>query len=207
MFYKPEEGHGLPRNPLISCVVPRPIGWISTIDTEGRPNLAPFSLFNLVRYDPPAVMFSANGEHLDGGLKDSVVNATRSGEFVYNMATFDLRDECNTSSAALGRGVSEFEAAGLEMVPSRLVKPQRVARSPIQFECRTTLVMQLPSRPGATSNSIVFGDVVGVHIAEWALNDGIVDIERIRPLARMGYLDFAAIHSVFPMPQVGVAKP
>lgn len=203
MFYKPEDGHGLPRNPLVSCVVPRPIGWISTLDVDGKPNLAPYSMFNLVRYDPPAVMFSANGAHRDGGLKDTVVNARATGEFVYNMATWELRDQCNDSSTFFDRGVNEFDATGLATLPSRMVKPPRVERSPVQFECRVSLIINLP---GAENNSIVFGDVVGIHIADWALKDGLVDIESIRPLARMGYLDFTSVENVFPMPQVGVAK-
>lgn len=205
MFYRPGEAHGLPHNPLISCVVPRPIGWISTLDTEGRSNLAPFSLFNLVRYEPAVVMFSANGHHIDGGRKDSVVNARDTGEFVYNMATWELRSACNESSANLDRGHSEAQHLELEMVPSTIVGPPRVMRSPVQFECRTSLVMELPTKRGEAWNTLVFGDVVGVHIADWALTDGLIDIEKIKPLARMGYLDFAVIDDVFPMPRVGVA--
>lgn len=206
MFYKPGEDHGLPRNPLISCVVPRPIGWISTVDLAGQPNLAPFSLFNLVRYDPPAVMFSANGIHKDGGNKDSVRNARETGEFVYNMATWELRDECNRSSEQLDRGISEFDFVGLETLPSVVVKVPRVARSPIQFECRTSLIIELPSTRGSVPNAIVFGDVVGIHIADWALKDGYIDVPAIRPLSRLGYLDFARTDAVFAMPQMGVAK-
>ncbi|WP_255555299.1 flavin reductase family protein [Trinickia mobilis] len=207
MFYKPGEPHGLPHNPLISCVVPRPIGWISTLDTQGVSNLAPFSLFNLVRYDPPVVMFSANGRHGDGGIKDSVVNARTTGEFVYNMATWDARQACNESSASFDRGVSEFEALNVETLPSKLVRPRRVKNSPVQFECKTSLVIELPSSgPASAPNTIVFGDVVGIHIADWALKDGIIDIPAIRPLARMGYLDFTSVDSVFPMPPIGAAK-
>jgi flavin reductase (DIM6/NTAB) family NADH-FMN oxidoreductase RutF len=207
MFYKATEPHGLPRNPLISCVVPRPIGWISTVDAEGRVNLAPYSLFNLVRYDPPAVMFAANGPHADGGLKDSVANARLSGEFVYNMATWELREACNESSASFGRGVSESQSLGIDMMASRLVRPPRVAASPVQFECRTSLVIELPRpRSDGPCNTLVFGDVVGIHIADWALKDGIIDIAAIRPLARMGYLDFATVDSIFPLPPVGAAR-
>lgn len=206
MFYLPHESHGLPHNPLISCVVPRPIGWISTLNVTGQPNLAPFSLFNLVRYDPVVVMFSANGSHADGGRKDSVVNAQTTGEFVYNMATWELRDFCNDSSANLGRGESEADHLKLEMVPSKLVSAPRVARSPIQFECRTSFVIELPTKLGEDTNTIVFGDVVGIHIADWALTDGIIDIQKIKPLARMGYLDFAVVDTTFSMPRVGVAK-
>jgi flavin reductase (DIM6/NTAB) family NADH-FMN oxidoreductase RutF len=207
MFYKPGEPHGLRHNPLISCVVPRPIGWISTVDTQGVSNLAPYSLFNLVRYDPPVVMFSANGRHGDGGIKDSVVNARTTAEFVYNTATWDLRHACNESSAAFDRGVSEFEALNVETLPSNLVRPKRVKSSPVQFECETSLVIELPSKaPNAAPNTIVFGDVVDIHIADWALKDGMIDIPSVRPLACMGYLDFTSVDSIFSMPRVGVAK-
>ena len=202
MFYVPGDDHGLPHDPLIACVVPRPIGWISTIDRDGRPNLAPFSLFNLVRYSPPAVMFAANGPHRDGGLKDSARNAVETGEFVYNMVTHAMRDPCNESSAFLERGADEFSFAGLAKAPSRLVAPPRVAESPVQFECRT--IMQV-SLPGEVANSVIFGAVVGVHIDEAALTDGLIDYDRIRPLARMGYLDFAISQPGFPMPRIGVA--
>ncbi len=203
MFYTPDQGHGLPHNPLIACVAPRPIGWISTLDTEGRANLAPFSLFNLVRYDPPTVMFSANGPHAQGGFKDTPINAMATGEFVYNMATYDLRDACNFSSTGFDRDVDEFEAAGLEKAKSTIVAPPRVAQSPVQFECRTSLQVSLP---GGGPNAVIFGDVVGIHIADWALKDGMLDTPLIKPLARMGYLDFATIRETFPMPPIGAAK-
>lgn len=201
MFYEPRNGHGLPHNPLISCVIPRPIGWISTLDRDGCVNLAPYSLFNLVRYEPPVVMFCANGPHRDGGEKDNAFNARETGEFVFNMATWELRDEVNQSSAMVGRGVDEMQMVGLETAPSRLVKPPRVARSPIQFECRTSLTVELPRGPGDPRNTVVFGDVVGIHIADWALTDGIIDVQRIRPLARLGYLDFTSVTEVFAMPR------
>ncbi|MEQ8347417.1 MAG: flavin reductase family protein [Sneathiellaceae bacterium] len=203
MFYVPGQDHGLPHDPLIACVVPRPIGWISTIDRDGRANLAPFSLFNLVRYNPPAVMFSANGPHQDGGLKDSVRNAVETGEFVYNMATHATRDACNESSAFLPRGQDEFAFAGLTKAPSRLVAPPRVAESPVQFECRTLMQVSLPGDP---PNAVIFGTVVGVHIDDAALTDGLLDYDRLQPLARMGYLDFAIARPAFPMPRIGVAK-
>ncbi|MFY0681535.1 MAG: flavin reductase family protein [Thalassovita sp.] len=203
MFYDPSDDHGLARNPLISCVVPRPIGWISTLNTNGAANLAPFSLFNLVRYAPPTVMFAANGTHADGGLKDTAVNAMETGEFVYNMATANLKEACNQSSAPFGREVDEFSEVGLTKAPSRRVAPPRIAESPVQFECRTVMQVALP---GGAPNAVIFGEVVGVHIADWALTNGMIDIPRIRPLARMGYLDFAISDAPFSMPQVGVAK-
>lgn len=202
MFYTPDSHHGLPHNPFISCVVPRPIGWISTVSRAGEVNLAPYSLFNIVRYEPPTVMFAANGPHKDGGVKDSASNAIETGEFVYNMATWDLRDQVNNSSGAYDREVNEFEQVGLDAVKSEIVKPPRVAQSPVQFECRTTKVVALSEDGG---NTIVFGNVVGIHIADWALKDGMLNIPDVKPLARMGYMDFTAVSEVFSMasPKVG----
>jgi flavin reductase (DIM6/NTAB) family NADH-FMN oxidoreductase RutF len=200
MFYEPKNGHGLPRNPFISCVIPRPIGWISTLDRNGLVNLAPYSLFNIIRYDPPAVMFCATGPHKDGGIKDSAVNARETGEFVYNMATWELREEVNLTSAFVDRGVDEMALAGLKTSPSILVKPPRVARSPIHFECRTLLCIELPREPGGPSTTIVFGDVIGIHIADEVLSEGLIDVARIRPLARLGYKDFSSVQESFAMP-------
>jgi flavin reductase (DIM6/NTAB) family NADH-FMN oxidoreductase RutF len=205
MFYEPKNGHGLPHDPFISCVIPRPIGWISTVDRNGQVNLAPYSLFNIVRYDPPAVMFCANGPHKDGGIKDSAANARETGEFVYNMATWELREEVNLTSASVDRGVDEMTLAGLQTAPSILVKPPRVARSPIHFECRTSLCVELPRAPGGPSNTIIFGDVVGIHIADHALNEGLIDVVRIRPLARLGYQDFTSVQESFMMPPPNAA--
>src|SRR6185437_4478565 len=116
MFYEPEKrNHGLPRDPFKALVVPRPIGWISSIDPQGRPNLAPYSFFNGVAAAPPCVMFSASLRPRDRTHKDSHSNAEQSGEFVVNLATFDLREAMNASSAGLPRGENEFAAAGLEM--------------------------------------------------------------------------------------------
>ena len=199
MFYRADQEHGLPHNPFISCVVPRPIGWISTLSVDGVPNLAPYSLFNIVRYSPPSVMFAANGEHEQGGMKDTVTNAIETGEFVYNMATFDLREHVNESSAAVGRHIDELSMLGLETAPSRIVRPARLKQSPIQFECRTIDTLRLPG--GQNDNTIVFGDVVGIHIADDVIEDGLIDIEKIKPLARMGYMDFSYVDKVFDMPR------
>jgi flavin reductase (DIM6/NTAB) family NADH-FMN oxidoreductase RutF len=135
MYFEPgRTPHGLPHDPFKSCVIPRPIGWISTVDSAGRCNLAPYSQFQNVTFDPPIVMFSAN-QTTDGRRKDSVRNAEDTGEFVWNMATWDLREAVNRTGEELPHGVDEFEHAGLAKLPSRKVRPQRVAGSPIQFEC------------------------------------------------------------------------
>jgi flavin reductase (DIM6/NTAB) family NADH-FMN oxidoreductase RutF len=199
MFYEPKDGHGLPHNPINACVVPRPIGWITTLSSDGTVNLAPFSFFNLLQYVPTRVMFSVNGPHKEGGIKDSPTNAEETGEFVYNMATYELREEVNASSAHVDRSIDEMELVGLEKLPSRLVKPPRVARSPIQMECKTFQVIDLPSP--SLPGKLVIGEVVGVHIADEVLKDGLIDVAQIRPLARLGYLDFADVSETYAMPR------
>lgn len=201
MFYEPDkEDHGLPRSPLKSCVVPRPIGWITTLTADGRVNLAPFSQFNLVGFDPAYVMFSAS-HHPDTPLrKDSVEHAERGGEFVYSMATYALRDKVTLTSRLTDSNVDEMAAAGLTPVPSRLVRPPRVGESPISFECRVHSILMLPGNTPRTTHSLVIGRVLGVHIDDaFILPDGKIDIERIRPLARMGYADYTVVDRVFPI--------
>jgi len=202
MFYEPDKNdHGLPYNPFKSCVVPRPVGWISTISRLGHVNLAPYSQFNSLGYDPPYVMFSASAHPEDARRKDSVRNAEETCEFVFNMATWDLREAMNTTSRYVGADVDEFEVAGLEAVPSRLVKPPRVAASPVQLECRYHTTLVLPGHRAETAFHVVVGRVVGVHIKDDVITkDGKVDVIKIRPIARMGYLDYTTVDSVFTMP-------
>jgi len=201
MFYEPAAGHGLPHDPFKALVVPRPIGWISTLGADGVPNLAPFSFFNAVSDAPPMVLFAANGPHLEGGLKDSVVNAERSGEFVCNLATWELREQMTASSAMAPRAVDEFALAGLTAAPSRRVRAPRVAESPVHLECRYLQTIELPARDPARPNRLVIGEVIGVHIADHLLRDGRVDCAAMAPLARLGYLEYALIGSIFEMPR------
>lgn len=200
MFYEPgRTPHGLPHDPFKSCVIPRPIGWISTLDRQGRANLAPFSQFQNVTFDPPIVMFAAN-QNSAGQRKDSVRNAEECGEFVWNMATWAQREAVNASAEELPHGVDEFERAGLHKLPSRLVKPPRVAGSPIQFECVYLNTLRFPGPPPMGSADVVFGRVVGIHIDDEALDaQGLVDVLKIRPIARMGYYDYTTVDNVFRM--------
>lgn len=200
MYYEPgKTPHGLPFDPFKSCVIPRPIGWISTIDLEGRHNLAPYSQFQNVTFDPPIVMFSAN-QNTQGERKDSVRNAETTGQFVWNMATYELREGVNISAQELPFGVDEFEHAGLQKLPSRLVKPARVAGSPIQFECEYMTTLRLPGTPPMGTVDVVFGKVIAVHIADDALTpDGRIDVLKIKPLARMGYYDYTWVTDKFEM--------
>lgn len=198
MYYEPGvTPHDLPFNPFKSCVVPRPIGWISTLDADGIANLAPYSQFQNITFDPPVVMFAANlNRH--GMRKHTPVNAEREGAFVWNMATFDLREAVNHTSANFPAGVDEFEAAGLAKAPSRRIRVPRVARSPVSFECVHLQTLRLPGNPPMGPVDVVFGRVVAVHIADEALTaDGRIDVARLRPLARLGYYEYAVIDRVF----------
>ena len=199
MYFEPgKTKHGLPFDPFKSCVVPRPIGWISTTSVEGKDNLAPFSQFQNVTFDPPTVLFVAN-QRMAGGRKDSVVNAEAQGEFVWNLATYALRQAVNATSEEFDCGVDEFEHAGLQKAPSRLVRPPRVAASPIQFECRYLNTLRVPGDSDVGTVDIVFGRVIAIHIADEVMTDGRIDIARIQPLARLGYYEYCAISEVFEM--------
>ncbi len=200
MFYEPRDNdHGLPFNPLKACVVPRPIGWISTVDADGAVNLAPFSFFNMLSYNPPYVLFSS-GMHPDSAHKDTVRNVEQTGEFVYNMATWEQREAMNASALIVERGVDELAAAGLEALPSSLVRPPRVKGAPVHFECRHYRTLDLPGRTPRAAHKVVLGEVVGVHIDDAALTaDGLLDVARIRPIARLGYMDYVSVEQIFSM--------
>jgi len=200
MFYEPvKANHGLAYDPFKSCVVPRPIGWISTLGTNGVANLAPYSQFQNITYDPPYVMFSAN-QNTDGMRKDSTNNAEQAGEFVYNMATYQLKDAVNLSAQQVPPDVDEFELAGVTKAPSRIVRAPRVAESPVQFECLYRQTIRLPGRSPMGTVDIVIGEVVGVHIKdEFIRADGKLDILQMRPLARLGYYDYSFVDSIFEM--------
>lgn len=203
MFYETDDHHGLTRDPFKSLVAPRPIGWISSQDADGRVNLAPYSFFNAVASNPPIVMFASNGVHLEGGLKDSLKNAQESGEFVCNLATWELREKMNASSEMLPREVDEFEIAGLTPVPSKLVKPPRVAESPAHLECVWLETVNLPSNDPDEPNNVVFGKVIGIHIDDSILRDGLIDMTAFRPIARLGYMDYTVVDTVFTMKRPG----
>jgi flavin reductase (DIM6/NTAB) family NADH-FMN oxidoreductase RutF len=203
MYYEPGSiDHGLPFDPFKSCVVPRPIGWISTIGADGTDNLAPYSQFQNIGFDPPIVMFSAN-QASTGHRKNSVVNAETAGEFVWNMATYALRDAVNLSSEELPHGVDEFEIAQLTKMHSKRVKPKRVKESPVHFECKYLQTVRLPGNGVMGTVDVVFGRVIAIHIDDAAIRDGRIDIVLLRPLARLGYYDYTSIESVFTMPPPG----
>lgn len=205
MFYEPDkDDHGLPHNPYKSIVVPRPVGWISTLSRDGIVNLAPYSQFNNLAYDPPYVMFAANSLPGTGGRKDSVKNAVDTGEFVVNMATYDLREAVNITSQFLPPETDEAALAGLAMIPGRLVRAPRVAASPVHLECRFHCTLALPAHAFDQVHHVVIGRVIGVHIRDDVLTaDGKIDVAKIRPLARLGYFDYTTVDSIFTMPPCG----
>lgn len=203
MFYRTAESHGLPRNPFNAIVLPRPIGWVSTVDAAGAVNLAPYSFFNAVAYNPPQVMYASTGNHEQGGLKDSVSNIKATGEFVMNLATWPLREQVNLSSAPAPHGVDEFEVAGLTRTPSELVVPPRVAESPVHMECRLVEVVELLTDDPNDPNLVVFGQVVGIHISDDVIVDGKVDVERLQPISRLGYNEYGRVTAVFTMDRPG----
>lgn len=199
MFWNTKEPHGLSHNPFKSCVVPRPIGWISSKSAEGYVNLAPFSFFNAVSDAPPMVLFCCNGRN-QYGPKDTLANVEATKDFVYNVVPYDIREEMNHTSTPLKPEDNEFEFAGLEMEPSELVDVPRVKASPIHFECTHIETLDLPSDKPDHRNSVCVGRVLGVHIADEVLTaDGLVDILKVRPVARMGYMDYTSVTEIFRM--------
>ncbi len=193
MFYDTESnGHGLSHDPIKAIVAPRPIGWISALGPNGEVNLAPYSFFNIFASNPPIVGFSSEG------MKDSVSFIAQTKEFVCNLATYDLRNEMNATSAPLPRGESEFVHAGLETAPSRLVKPPRVKASPAALECKLVSIQELETSDGRKLDRwLVLGHVVGVHIDEGCLVNGRFDITAAKTIARAGYADYVLADDVF----------
>lgn len=203
MFYRANEPHGLRHNPFNALVVPRPIGWISSVDADGNVNLAPYSFFNAVAYTPPQVMFSSTGQHEHGGLKDTTANIETTKEFVVNLATWDLRDPMNMSSAPAPHDVDEFEIAGLTPEPSELVAPPRIKESPVHLECRYTQTVELLTKKEDQRNTAVFGEVVGIHIDDDIIVDGLVSYERMKPIGRLGYMDYVNVTDTFAIMRPG----
>jgi flavin reductase (DIM6/NTAB) family NADH-FMN oxidoreductase RutF len=184
--------HGLPHDPMKAIVAPRPVGWISSLDSQGRLNLAPYSFFNAFSSRPPIVGFSSEG------YKDSVAFIEETREFVCNLATWDFKDAMNASSAPLPRGVSEFAHAGLEQEPSRLVKPPRVKGVAAALECRLVEVVRLKTSDGEPLQAhLVLGHVVGVYIDDRFIKDGRFDTAGAKPIARCGYHDYAVVTELF----------
>ena len=195
MFYDTRKNdRPLPHDPFKAIVSPRPIGWITSMSAKGEINLAPYSYFNGVATKPNVIMFSSDGH------KDSVSFIEETKEFVCSVATFELRDAMNMTSGPFERGINEMERAGLKPAPSRLVKPPRVAASPCALECKLLKVVMIDDLDGNTLDQfVVFGQVIGIHIDDAFLKDGILDTAAMQPIARCGYRDYVVVDKVFQM--------
>ncbi len=200
MHYAPDsETCPLPFSPFKACTVPRPIGWLSTISPDGVHNLAPYSQWQNLTFDPPMVMFAAN-QYPDGRRKDTVVNAEKTGWFVWNMATYDLREAVNISAMALPPDEDEFDRAGITKADCIDAPGARVAESPCHFECRYLSTHRLAGNSPVGCVDVVYGQVTRIHVADRViLPSGKLDIATIRPIARMGYYDYATITEIFEM--------
>lgn len=194
MFYRPEDGHGLPHNPFNALITPRPIGWISSRAADGSNNLAPYSFFNGVAYTPPQVIFASTGSKDDQpGTKDSLANIEETGVFCVNIVAFEMRDAMNASSEMLPKEVDEFSHAGLTPVECDTINCARVEGAPAALECKLTQIVTLPG----VANRVAFGEVTGIHLRDDCLREGIFDVTSFQPLARMGYRDYTVVRDVF----------
>ncbi|WP_298257728.1 flavin reductase family protein [uncultured Litoreibacter sp.] len=200
MFYRPEDGHNLPHNPFNAIVSPRPIGWISTRGADGSENLAPYSFFNAVAYVPPQVMFSSTSAKPDrDGTKDSVSNIRETGVFCVNVVEYAMRDAMNMTSGPWDREVDEFDKAGIARAECDTIACSRVAQAPASLECKLTQIVQLPGE----ANFAVFGEVVGVHMRDDCMVDGMFDVTKFKPLARLGYKDYTHVGEIFSLTRPG----
>jgi len=180
-FYEPSKGHGLKHDPFNAIIAPRPIGWISSRDTRGHVNLAPYSFFNAFCYVPPIIGFSSTN------WKDTVSNMEQTREFVWNLTTMDLAKHMNATAAHVAPEVDEFELAGLTAVPGKLVNVPRVAESPVAFECKVSDIVRLKGADGKAADAwLTLGEVVAVHIDKAMIKDGVYQTAAAHPIVRAG---------------------
>jgi flavin reductase (DIM6/NTAB) family NADH-FMN oxidoreductase RutF len=178
-FYEPKDGHRLRHDPLNAIVAPRPIGWIGSVAGDGTRNLAPYSFFNVLNYNPPLIGFSSTG------WKHSVANIAETGCFTWNLVTRTLAEAMNATSTT--QAVDEFVHAGLEAAPARLIAAPRVAASPVSFECRLTQMVRLTTHDGDPLEQwLVIGEAVGIHIDAALLENGVYQTARPNPVLRGG---------------------
>ncbi|WP_370228183.1 flavin reductase family protein [Cognatishimia sp.] len=200
MFYRAEDGHGLPHNPFKAIISPRPIAWISTQDGAGVPNLAPYSFFNGVSDAPMQVMFASTGAKDDqDGTKDTVANIRETGEFCVNIVSHALMQAMNVSTEGFDKGVNEFEKAGLTAAHCNTIGCPRVYEAPASLECKLDQIIRLKG----DTNYMVIGEVTGVHLQDDCIVDGIFDVTKYQPLARLGYRDYAKVSEVFSLARPG----
>lgn len=193
MFYRPENGHGLPHNPFKAVVSPRPIGWISTRSVDGANNLAPYSFFNGVADAPPQVMFSTTGVKPQGPGKDSLTNIRETGVFCVNIVEYAMMDGMNITTEHFEAGVDEFAEAGLKAAECETINCAWLADGPAAMECKLTQIVDLPGK----ANTVVFGEVTGMHLRDNCIVDGRFDVRTFQPLARLGYRDYTRVTEVF----------
>ncbi|WP_310619371.1 flavin reductase family protein [Flexibacterium corallicola] len=192
MFYEADKPHGLPHNPFKALVAPRPIGWVSTKSKAGVFNLAPYSFFSAIGDNPPMVAISSSG------YKDTVANIDATGEFVCNMATYDLAQAMNQSSRMVEESVSEFDLGRVTPVPGQMIEVPRVREAKAALECKSLSVQRLVDLEGSETNQwLILGQVVGIHIDDSVLKNGLVDTSKLGLLSRLGYMDYAVIKDVF----------
>ena len=200
MFYETDKNdHGLKYNPFKSCIVPRPIAWITSISEDNIHNCAPYSFFNGVAAEPPMIMYATNGIQPMGGHKDTITNIRKNKEFVINIVSYDARDKMNETTAPFNPDESEIDIAKLETLKSKLISPRRLAISPIHMECKLYKIIDLPSLASNKYNGMVIGFVVGIHIDDEVITDGKVDLYKIKPLSRLGYMDYSFVDNIFEM--------
>ena len=201
MFYETKKkNHGLKYDPFKSCIIPRPIAWITTISNNGEDNCAPYSFFNGVASDPPMVMFANNGPAIiKEGPKDTFSNIKDNSEFVINISTYNNKDKMNETCFPLAKGESEIDLAKLETRESKIVKPKILSESPINMECKLHQIIDLPVNNKNEYNGIIIGQVLGIHIQDDYILNVIIDVKKLKPLARLGYMDYSIIDSFFQM--------
>lgn len=176
---------------LITIVTPRPIALVSSLSAEGVANLAPFSWYNMVSVNPPALMF-VPGYRRDGSEKDTLANVKATQEFVVATVTADILDPMVHTAAELPPGESEFDFSGLTAKPAVQVEPALVAESPVNFECRLLKIVTLSDKPGGTN--VVFGEIVAIHVEDDVLDgDGLVDPEKLHAVGRLGRDQYAEV--------------
>lgn len=200
MFYRTDTNdHGLPHNPLKALISPRPIGWVSSYDAQGRANLAPYSFFQAVNDAPPMLIYSTTGKKIGRDEeKDSLLNIRDTGAFCVNIVSHALTDAMNISAGHYARGDNEFARAGLTAAKAETVNAPFVAEAPASFECELDQIIDL----GGTADMVI-GRITGVHIDEAILKDGLVDVTAYQPLARLGYRDYAVVREVFQLKRPG----
>ncbi len=200
MFYEPKDGHGLPHNPFNALITPRPIGWISTRSSEGADNLAPYSFFNGVAYTPPQVMFACTSGKPDrDGVKDSTANIMETGIFAVNVVEYAMAEAMNQTSGPWAKEVDEFQHDKVEKAECRLINCPMVAGAPAVMECKLTQIVKIEGE----ANTVVFGEVIGVHMRDDCMVDGIFDVSTFQPAARLGYRDFTRVTEKFSLKRPG----